>query len=38
VVTVPVRATNRYGTWRLRIRDSYKGNVGYLDSWTLTVT
>jgi subtilisin family serine protease len=37
VYTANLSARNRNGTWRLRIRDSYKGNAGYLDSWTLTV-
>ena len=34
-----VNLSNRLknGTWKLRVRDSYKGNTGYLDSWTLTV-
>jgi len=30
-------ARNRNGVWKLRVRDSYKGNTGYIDSWTLTV-
>ena len=25
------------GTWRLRVRDVYSGDVGYLDRWTLTL-
>jgi subtilisin family serine protease len=37
VYVVNMSAKNRNGTWRLRVRDSYRGNTGYLDSWTLTV-
>lgn len=25
------------GTWRLQVRDSYSGDTGYLNTWTLTV-
>ena len=25
----------RSGTWTLRVRDAYRKNIGYLDSWTL---
>jgi subtilisin family serine protease len=35
--TVNMGAYNRNGTWKLRVSDGYKGNVGYVDSWTLTV-
>ncbi len=28
-------AAPRNGTWTLRIRDAYRSNIGYLDSWTL---
>ncbi|MDG6108047.1 S8 family peptidase [Dactylosporangium aurantiacum] len=35
--TVNLGSRPKNGTWKLRVRDSYKGNVGYLDSWTLTV-
>jgi subtilisin-like proprotein convertase family protein len=35
--TVNVSSRLKNGTWKLRVRDSYKGNTGYLDSWTLTV-
>jgi subtilisin-like proprotein convertase family protein len=35
--TVNMSAYNRGGTWKLRVRDAYKGNAGYIDSWTLTV-
>ena len=35
--TLNMSARNRNGTWRLRVRDSYQGSVGYVDSWTLTV-
>jgi len=37
VYTANLSARNRNGVWKLRVRDTYKGNVGYLDSWTLTV-
>jgi subtilisin family serine protease len=30
-------ARNKNGTWRLRVKDTIKGNVGYVDSWTLSV-
>ncbi|GAA3255356.1 S8 family serine peptidase [Dactylosporangium siamense] len=35
--TVNLSSRLKNGTWKLRVRDSYKGNTGYLDSWTLTV-
>ncbi|MEV0135398.1 S8 family serine peptidase [Dactylosporangium sp. NPDC050688] len=35
--TVNLSSRQKNGTWKLRVRDSYKGNTGYLDSWTLTV-
>jgi len=25
------------GTWRLRVRDAYGGDVGFINSWTLTL-
>jgi subtilisin family serine protease len=28
-------AAPRNGTWTLRVRDAYRSNIGYLDSWTL---
>jgi subtilisin family serine protease len=37
VYTANMSARNRNGVWKLRVRDSYKGNAGYIDSWTLTV-
>ncbi|MGI5236614.1 S8 family serine peptidase [Dactylosporangium sp. CA-139066] len=37
VYTVNLANRLRNGTWKLRVRDSYKGGAGYLDSWTLTV-
>jgi subtilisin family serine protease len=37
VWTVNLSARNKNGAWKLRIRDSYKANAGYLDRWTLTV-
>ena len=30
-------ARTKNGTWRLRVKDTVKGNAGYVDSWTLTV-
>ncbi|MGI5181200.1 S8 family serine peptidase [Dactylosporangium sp. CA-152071] len=35
--TVNLSSRLKNGTWKLRVRDSYKGNTGYLNSWTLTV-
>jgi serine protease len=35
--TVNLSSRPKNGTWKLRVRDSYKGNTGYLDGWTLTV-
>ncbi len=37
VYTVNLSSRMKNGTWKLRVRDSYKGNTGRLDSWTLTV-
>jgi hypothetical protein len=37
VYTVNMSATDRNGTWRLRVRDAYRGNTGYLGSWTLNL-
>jgi subtilisin-like proprotein convertase family protein len=37
VDTVNLSSRLKNGTWKLRVRDSYKGNTGYLDSWILTV-
>jgi subtilisin-like proprotein convertase family protein len=37
VYTVNMGSRLKNGTWKLRVRDSYKANTGYLDSWTLTV-
>jgi hypothetical protein len=37
VYTVNMSSRLKNGTWKLRVRDSYKGKTGYLDSWTLTV-
>jgi subtilisin family serine protease len=34
---VDLSSEARDGNWRLRLRDRRPGNVGYLDSWTLTV-
>jgi subtilisin-like proprotein convertase family protein len=27
----------RNGTWQLRVTDSFRGDAGYIDSWSLTV-
>lgn len=35
VYTVNASAENANGTWALRVRDVYSGDVGYLDNWTL---
>jgi hypothetical protein len=37
VYTAKVTVKSRNGTWRLRVRDQYKGVTGYVDSWTLTL-
>ncbi|WP_432830474.1 S8 family peptidase [Dactylosporangium sp. CA-092794] len=37
VYTVNLANRQRNGTWKLRVRDSYKGGTGYLDSWTITL-
>jgi subtilisin-like proprotein convertase family protein len=28
---------HRTGTWTLRVRDTTRGAVGWIDSWTVTV-
>jgi hypothetical protein len=33
--TVNLSSEARNGTWRLRVRDVYSADVGYLDTWTL---
>ncbi len=33
--TVNASAQSANGTWRLRVRDRYSGDVGYLQSWSL---
>lgn len=35
--TVNAGSEPRNGTWRLRVRDAYSGDTGYIDTWTLTV-
>ncbi|MET7426665.1 S8 family serine peptidase [Dactylosporangium sp. NPDC005555] len=35
--TVNMSSRLKNGAWKLRVRDSAKGNTGYLNSWTLTV-
>ncbi|GAA0742881.1 S8 family peptidase [Dactylosporangium roseum] len=37
VYTVNMSSRQKNGAWKLRVRDSYKGAAGRLDSWTLTV-
>ncbi|MFD9941232.1 S8 family serine peptidase [Nonomuraea sp. NPDC059023] len=34
---VDLSAETRSGTWRLRVRDAYKGDAGTLTSWSLTL-
>jgi subtilisin-like proprotein convertase family protein len=34
---VKLSSETRDGNWRLRLRDRRAGNVGFLDSWTVTV-
>jgi subtilisin family serine protease len=34
---VNMSSKNKNGTWKLRVKDTAKGNTGYIDSWTLTV-
>ncbi|WP_367129304.1 S8 family serine peptidase [Saccharothrix sp. HUAS TT1] len=35
--TVNLSAESRSGTWKLRVRDVVANDVGYIDSWTLTL-
>jgi subtilisin family serine protease len=35
--TVNAASEAANGTWRLRVRDAYRWDVGYINSWTLTV-
>ncbi|TDO35839.1 secreted trypsin-like serine protease [Kribbella sp. VKM Ac-2527] len=35
--TTNVSSETRNGTWRLQLRDAYSQDVGYLDSWSLTL-
>ena len=35
--TVNASTENRNGVWKLRVKDSYAGDTGYVDGWTLTV-
>lgn len=35
--TVNLSSEAASGTWTLRVRDRRNGNVGFLDSWTLTL-
>jgi serine protease len=30
-------ARNRNGLWRLRVRDTRRGVIGYLDAWSIVV-
>ncbi|WMX48731.1 S8 family peptidase [Streptomyces roseicoloratus] len=34
--TVDASSEVANGTWRLRVRDAYRGDTGYIDSWSLT--
>ena len=35
--TVNLSAEAANGTWRLQVRDLYRQDTGYINSWTLTV-
>jgi subtilisin family serine protease len=35
--TVNLSSEMRNGLWRLRVQDVFRGDTGYLDSWTLTL-
>jgi subtilisin-like proprotein convertase family protein len=35
--TVNLSSETRNGTWRLRVQDAAAGDVGYINSWTLTL-
>jgi zinc metalloprotease ZmpA len=35
--TVNLSSEAADGTWRLRVQDFYRGDTGYINSWTLTV-
>ena len=35
--TVNLSTENRVGVWRLRVVDTHRGHVGFVDSWSLTV-
>jgi subtilisin family serine protease len=37
IYTRDLSTENRNGTWKLRISDSYRGDTGFLDTWTLTL-
>ena len=34
--TVNASSENRNGVWKLRVKDSYAGDTGYVDSWSIT--
>uniref|UniRef100_UPI00037D0B12 proprotein convertase P-domain-containing protein n=1 Tax=Salinispora pacifica TaxID=351187 RepID=UPI00037D0B12 len=35
--TVNLSSEAAEGTWNLRVQDIYRGDIGYIDTWTLTV-
>jgi len=35
--TVNASAKAANGTWKLRVQDAFRGDTGYIDSWSLTV-
>jgi subtilisin family serine protease len=37
VWSVNMSTKQKNGVWKLRVRDSYRGNTGFVDSWTLIV-
>ena len=34
--TVNLSSETLNGNWRLRVRDMFSGDVGYIDSWNIT--
>jgi subtilisin family serine protease len=37
VSTVNLSSENRNGVWKLRVRDTFRSDTGYIDSWTITL-
>jgi subtilisin-like proprotein convertase family protein len=35
--TLNASGSPRNGTWTLQVRDAYRNDIGFLDSWTLRV-